>query len=85
MRAVVYQDPFKVTIEDVPDPTIEKPTDVIVRVTSSAICGSDLHMYDGRTDFESGRWFGHEKFDARHDGWTKVVLRPMVCSRTATR
>ena len=60
MRAVVYQDPFKVTIEDVPDPTIEKPTDVIVRVTSSAICGSDLHMYEGRTAAEPGIVFGHE-------------------------
>jgi glutathione-independent formaldehyde dehydrogenase len=36
MKAVVYQDPFKVTVESVPDPTIEKPTDVLVRVTSSA-------------------------------------------------
>lgn len=60
MRAVVYQDPFKVTIEDVPDPTIERPTDVIVQITSSAICGSDLHMYEGRTAAESGIVFGHE-------------------------
>lgn len=60
MRAVVYQDPFKVTIEDVPDPTIEQATDVIVRVSSSAICGSDLHMYEGRTAAQSGIVFGHE-------------------------
>src|SRR3954468_17668232 len=60
MRAVVYQDPFKVKIENVPDPTIEEPTDVIVRVTSSAICGSDLHMYEGRTAAEPGIVFGHE-------------------------
>jgi glutathione-independent formaldehyde dehydrogenase len=60
MRAVVYQDPFKVTVESVPDPTIEKPTDVIVRVTSSAICGSDLHMYEGRTAAAPGIVFGHE-------------------------
>jgi threonine dehydrogenase-like Zn-dependent dehydrogenase len=31
-----------------------------VRITSANICGSDLHMYEGRTDFEPGRWFGHE-------------------------
>ena len=60
MRAVVYQDPFKVTIEEVPDPTIEQATDVIVRVSSSAICGSDLHMYEGRTAAQSGIVFGHE-------------------------
>jgi glutathione-independent formaldehyde dehydrogenase len=60
MRAVVYQDPFKVAVESVPDPTIEKPTDVIVRVTSSAICGSDLHMYEGRTAAAPGIVFGHE-------------------------
>jgi glutathione-independent formaldehyde dehydrogenase len=60
MRAVVYQDPFKVTVEDVPDPTIERPTDVIVQITSSAICGSDLHMYEGRTAAEPGIVFGHE-------------------------
>jgi glutathione-independent formaldehyde dehydrogenase len=60
MRAVVYQDPFEVTVETVPDPTIEKATDVIVQVTSSAICGSDLHMYEGRTAAEPGIVFGHE-------------------------
>jgi glutathione-independent formaldehyde dehydrogenase len=60
MRAVVYQDPFTVTVEDVPDPRIEKATDVIVRVSSSAICGSDLHMYEGRTAAEPGIVFGHE-------------------------
>jgi glutathione-independent formaldehyde dehydrogenase len=60
MRAVVYKDPFEVTVENVPDPTIEKATDVIVQVTSSAICGSDLHMYEGRTAAEPGIVFGHE-------------------------
>jgi glutathione-independent formaldehyde dehydrogenase len=60
MRAVVYQEPFKVKVETVPDPTIEKPTDVIVQITSSAICGSDLHMYEGRTAAEPGIVFGHE-------------------------
>jgi len=60
MRAVVYQEPFNVAVENVPDPTIEKPTDVIVQITSSAICGSDLHMYEGRTAAEPGIVFGHE-------------------------
>ena len=60
MQAVVYQEPFKVAVESVPDPMIERPTDVVVQVTSSAICGSDLHMYEGRTAAKPGIVFGHE-------------------------
>jgi glutathione-independent formaldehyde dehydrogenase len=60
MRAVVYRKPFEVTVEEVPDPRIEQPNDVIVRITSSCICGSDLHMYEGRTAAEPGIVFGHE-------------------------
>jgi glutathione-independent formaldehyde dehydrogenase len=60
MKAVVYQGPFKVAVEDVDDPRIEHPNDVVVRITSSAICGSDLHMYEGRTAAEPGIVFGHE-------------------------
>jgi glutathione-independent formaldehyde dehydrogenase len=60
MKAVVYDGPRKVSVKDVPDARIERPTDVLVRITTTNICGSDLHMYEGRTDFETGRWFGHE-------------------------
>ena len=60
MRAVVYNGPHDVSVSKVPDPKIERPTDVIVRMTATNICGSDLHMYDGRTSFEKGRVFGHE-------------------------
>jgi glutathione-independent formaldehyde dehydrogenase len=60
MRAVVYEGPFNVAIENVDDPRIEHPNDVIVRLTSAAICGSDLHMYEGRTAAEPGIVFGHE-------------------------
>ena len=60
MKAVVYEGPRNVSVKDVPDARIERPTDVLVRVTTTNICGSDLHMYEGRTDFETGRWFGHE-------------------------
>jgi glutathione-independent formaldehyde dehydrogenase len=60
MKAVVYKGPFKVAVEDVEDPRIEHPNDVIVRITSTAICGSDLHMYEGRTAAEPGIVFGHE-------------------------
>ncbi|GAA0222719.1 hypothetical protein GCM10009539_04910 [Cryptosporangium japonicum] len=55
MKAVVYEGPRKVGVTDVLDARIERPTDVLVRITSSNICGSDLHLYEGRTDFEPGR------------------------------
>ena len=54
MKALVYHGPKKVSIDNVPDAKIEKPTDVIVKITSTNICGSDLHMYEGRTDVEKG-------------------------------
>ncbi|MGH3657957.1 MAG: glutathione-independent formaldehyde dehydrogenase, partial [Micromonosporaceae bacterium] len=60
MRAVVYKEPFRVAVEQVDDPGIQHPNDAIVRITSSAICGSDLHMYEGRTAAEPGIVFGHE-------------------------
>ncbi len=60
MKAVVYQGPRDVAVQNVADARIEKPTDVLVRITTTNICGSDLHMYEGRTSFESGRVFGHE-------------------------
>jgi glutathione-independent formaldehyde dehydrogenase len=60
VRAVVYKEPFRVAVEEVEDPRLEHPNDVVVRITSSAICGSDLHMYEGRTAAEAGIVFGHE-------------------------
>jgi glutathione-independent formaldehyde dehydrogenase len=60
MRALVYQGPRDVKVQDVPDAAIERATDVLVRITSTNICGSDLHMYEGRTDMKPGRIFGHE-------------------------
>jgi glutathione-independent formaldehyde dehydrogenase len=60
MKAVVFQDTRRVGVEEVVDATIEEPTDVVVRITSSAICGTDLHMYDGRTGATPGLVFGHE-------------------------
>ncbi|MEH1016150.1 glutathione-independent formaldehyde dehydrogenase [Micromonospora sp. CPCC 206060] len=60
MKAVVYEGPRQVTVVDVDDPRIEDPNDVIVRITTTAICGSDLHMYEGRTEAGPGIVFGHE-------------------------
>jgi glutathione-independent formaldehyde dehydrogenase len=60
VQAVVYQGPFSVGVEEVPDPRIQAPTDAIVRITTTNICGSDLHMYEGRTNVEKGKVLGHE-------------------------
>jgi len=60
MRAVVYKGPNKVAVEEVEDPKIEHPRDVVIKLTSSGICGSDLHMYEGRTVAKPGTVLGHE-------------------------
>ena len=60
MKALVYQGTRDVRVMEMPDAKIERPTDVLVRITATNICGSDLHMYEGRTDMESGRILGHE-------------------------
>ncbi len=60
MRAVVYRGKNKVAVEEVPDPKIEAPGDAIIRITTAAICGSDLHMYDERSNAQKGTVFGHE-------------------------
>ncbi len=60
MDAVVYQGPHDVAVESVDEPEIEHPDDVIIDISTTAICGSDLHMYEGRTDAEPGIVFGHE-------------------------
>ncbi|GAB3685859.1 glutathione-independent formaldehyde dehydrogenase [Angustibacter aerolatus] len=60
MKAVRYNGPFDVSVEDVPDARIEQTTDAVVRITTTNICGSDLHMYEGRTSMEVGRVLGHE-------------------------
>ncbi|OOQ84765.1 glutathione-independent formaldehyde dehydrogenase [Penicillium brasilianum] len=60
MQALNYLGPYKVRVEEVEKPKIEHPDDIIVKVTTAAICGSDLHMYEGRTAAEPGITFGHE-------------------------
>ena len=75
MKAVVYKKPFEVAVEDVPDPKILHPNDAIVRITSSCICGSDLHMYEGRTAAESGIVFGHENMGVIEEVGSAVKRR----------
>jgi len=60
MKALVYNGPRNVTVQEVPDARIERPTDVLVKITTTNICGSDLHMYEGRTEVEPGTVLGHE-------------------------
>ena len=61
MKAVVFRDVSDIRLEDVPEPTIEAPSDAIVRVTLSAICGTDLHFVRGSvTGMKSGTILGHE-------------------------
>ena len=93
MKGLVYNGPRDVTVSDVPDPRIDRPGDAIIQIIRTNICGSDLHMYEGRTDLvHVGRAkpsflvshelpldqapAGYQHFDARDQGWTKVVLAP---------
>jgi threonine dehydrogenase-like Zn-dependent dehydrogenase len=61
MKALVWCAPYKVRVEDVPDPKIINKRDAIIRVTSTCICGSDLHLVDGFIPFmKPGDILGHE-------------------------
>jgi len=60
MRAAIFHEPGDIRIEQVPDPRIQEPTDAIVRITHTAICGSDLWFYRGQQDYEAGWRTGHE-------------------------
>ncbi|SEK16835.1 Alcohol dehydrogenase GroES-associated [Variovorax sp. OK212] len=61
MKALTYQSSRNVGVETVPDPVLEQEDDVVLRVTATAICGSDLHVFrDKIPDMESGDILGHE-------------------------
>ena len=61
MKAVCWMGTEKMSVENVPDPKILNPRDAIVRITSTCICGSDLHLYNGlRPHHGAGRHLGHE-------------------------
>jgi threonine dehydrogenase-like Zn-dependent dehydrogenase len=61
MKALTWQGKRSVSVEEVPDPQIQEPTDAIVRITSSGICGSDLHLYEVLGPFmDKGDIIGHE-------------------------
>src|SRR5690606_34483459 len=61
MRALTWQGLQDVEIKEVPDPVVEQPTDAVIRVTSTAICGSDLHLYNVLAAYlRPGDILGHE-------------------------
>ncbi len=60
MRAVTYQAPGEVRVEEKPDPEVGSPDEVVVRVEATGVCGSDLHLYHGRIQIEPGFTLGHE-------------------------
>ena len=61
MKALTWQGKRNVSVEQVPDPRIQEPTDAIIRITSTAICGSDLHLYEVLGPFmDAGDVIGHE-------------------------
>lgn len=60
MKALVYHAPGKISLDDVPVPKIVQPTDAIVRVTLSTICGSDIHIIAGHTPVKYPKIMGHE-------------------------
>jgi alcohol dehydrogenase len=60
MKAAVFHKPGHISVDNVDDPTIERPDDIIIKVTSTAICGSDLHIYDGFVPQLRDEVLGHE-------------------------
>ncbi len=61
MKAATWQGKRNIIVQDMPDPEIIEPTDAIIKITSTAICGSDLHLYEVMTPFmEKGDILGHE-------------------------
>lgn len=89
MKAVVYKGKNKVAVEEVADPKIEQPGDAIIRITTAAICGSDLHMYEERSSAKPGCVFGHENMGvveevgpgvvAVQKGWRVVLPFNIAC------
>jgi 2-desacetyl-2-hydroxyethyl bacteriochlorophyllide A dehydrogenase len=81
MLAVTFQEPGRVAVEERPDPEPVAADDAVVRVDSSGICGSDLHIFHGRVQIEPGFTIGHEYVGtvvAAGDGVTRVAVGDRV-------
>jgi 2-desacetyl-2-hydroxyethyl bacteriochlorophyllide A dehydrogenase len=88
MRAVTFQGPEQVRVEEKPEPELVAGDDALVQVETSAVCGSDLHIYHGRIPVEQGFTIGHEFVGtvlAVGDGVDRVVVgdRVVGCFHTA--
>lgn len=88
MHAVTFQAPGQVALVEKPDPELEAPTDAIVRVEATGVCGSDLHIYHGRIAIEPGFTVGHEYVgvvEAVGDAVTSVAVgdRVLGCFQVA--
>ena len=96
MKAVTWQGQQKVSVENVPDPRIEEPTDAVIQVSSTAICGSDLHLYSVLGPFLApGDVLGHETMGIvaavgaevtqinRATGWSSPSTSPAVTAGCA--
>lgn len=60
MKAVTFQGAKDIQVKNVKDPEIQKKDDIIVKITSTAICGTDLHIYQGALPLRKGYVIGHE-------------------------
>ena len=81
MRAVTFQAPGEVRVEERPEPELAAPDDAVVRVEATGICGSDLHIYHGRVAIEPGFVIGHEYVGtvvAAGDGVSEVAVGDRV-------
>ncbi len=98
MKAVCWNGVHDIQVETVPDPEILNPRDAIVKITATAICGSDLHLYDGYIPtMEKGDILGHEfmgevveigkevKNLTRTRGWPRSCTATRRPASTATR
>ena len=88
MRAVTFQAPGVVSVEERPSPELIDPDDAIVRIEATGVCGSDLHIYHGRVQIEPGFTIGHEYVGtvlAAGDAVTRVAVgdRVLGCFQTA--
>ena len=88
MRAVTFQAPGDVRLEERPEPQLEDPEDAVVRIEASGVCGSDLHIFHGRVQIEPGFTIGHEYVGtvvAVGDAVRRVSLgdRVLGCFQTA--
>jgi 2-desacetyl-2-hydroxyethyl bacteriochlorophyllide A dehydrogenase len=87
MRAVTFQAPGEVRVDEVSEPELLAPDDAIVRVEASGICGSDLHIYHGRVQIEPGFVIGHEyvgEVVAAGDEVSRVALGDRVLGTYGT-